>query len=77
MTTHLRRGTLSFMAPEQMSGKSKIIKASQAKSYPTNAILIIHKERYERPVKDERGKFLRMKVSNQLGKKFYCVKKIS
>ena len=30
MTTHLRRGTLSFMAPEQMSGKSKIIKASQA-----------------------------------------------
>ena len=43
---------------------------------PINAILIIHKERYERPVKDEKGKFLRMTVSNQLGKKFYCVKKI-
>ena len=42
---------------------------------PEGDIIIIHKERYERPVKDHNGNFLRMTVSNHLGRKFYCLKK--
>ena len=42
---------------------------------PEKQIVIIHKERYERPVSDDDKKFLGMTISNQLEKKFYCVRK--
>ena len=42
---------------------------------PDCDIVFVHRERYERPVKDSNGKFLRMTISNGLGRKFYCIKK--
>lgn len=39
-------------------------------------IIFLHKERYQYPVKDDQGKFLRMTVTRKkLGKKYYCLKK--
>ena len=38
-------------------------------------MIIIHKERYEWPVKDHDGTCLRMTVSDHPGRKFYCLKK--
>eukprot|EP00795_Rhopilema_esculentum_P009798 gene9798-18360_t len=34
--------------------------------YPEGDMVIVHKERYERPVKDQDGKFLRMTISSQM-----------
>ena len=51
-----------------------------AKRNPTlyeNDVIISHRERYQRPVKDEKGNFLRKTITkpNQLGRKFYCPQK--
>ena len=35
----------------------------------------MHKERYERSVKDSAGKIMRMTVTNHLGRNFYCINK--
>ena len=42
---------------------------------PDCDIIVVHCERYERPLKDANGKFLRMTISNNVGRKFYCAKK--
>jgi len=42
---------------------------------PEQQIVVIHKERYERPVTDNTEKFLRMTVTKKLGRKFYCPKR--
>ena len=38
-------------------------------------LIIVHKERYMRPVKDEANNFIRSTLTNKLGRKFYCPKK--
>ena len=38
-------------------------------------LIVYHRERYQRPIYDEDKKFLRMTITKQLGKKFYCLKK--
>ena len=38
-------------------------------------LVVVHKERYERPNRSECGKRLFPIITNQLGRKFYCAKK--
>ena len=38
-------------------------------------LIIVHKERYMRPVKDEANNFICSTLTNKLGRKFYCPKK--
>ena len=53
----------------------KLVFPKDNPSCPDSDIVVLHKERYERPVKDDKGKFVRMTISNQMGRKFYCLKK--
>ena len=42
---------------------------------PDGELVIMHIERYERPIKDSAVKFLLMKIRNHLGRKFCCINK--
>ena len=42
---------------------------------PDGELVIMRKERYEKPVKDSAGKLIRMTVTNQFGREFYCINK--
>ena len=42
---------------------------------PDGQLVIMHKERYKKPINDSAGKFIRMTVTNHFGRKFYCINK--
>ncbi len=60
------------------SKKCETYKIESPKKNPKKGVsdmVIVHKERYMRPVRDEANNFLRFTITNILGRKFYCPKK--